>query len=105
MGQIGFDIGTEQQIEEEVDQKICPNWHVIILNDDYHTYDFVISVCMSIFRKNEQEAFLLAFQVDQLGQAIAETCSKERAELYLEQVSSIKEGDLGAIGCAIEPAE
>lgn len=103
MGQIGFDLDIEQ--EQKQDQKICPNWNVIILNDDYHTYDFVISVMVKVFRKTEQEAFVIAFMVDQKGQAIAATCSKERALLYQEQVAAIKEGKLGAIGCTIEPAE
>jgi ATP-dependent Clp protease adaptor protein ClpS len=103
MGQIGFDLGTEQ--EQEVDQKICPNWNVIILNDDHHTYEFVMMVMIYIFRKTVEEAFDLTVKVDKEGQAIAATCSKERAELYLEQVAGMKEGQLGAIGCVMEPAE
>lgn len=88
-----------------INQKICPNWHVIFLNDDYHSFEFVIFVMIQVFRKDFEEALVLTKQIHDSGQSIVTTCSKERAELYFEQVSTFKEGSKGSIGCVIEPAE
>lgn len=91
--------------ETSIKQGLCPNWHVIFLNDDYHSFQFVIHVIMSIFRKEFEEAFVLTKQIHEKGLAIVTTCTKERAELYLEQVSSMKEEEKGAISCKMEPAD
>lgn len=103
MAKIGFDLDTAQ--ETETVDKICPNWNVILLNDDYHSFDFVIILLMKIFRKELDSALAITLEIHENGQGIAATCSKERAELYLEQVASMKEGIKGAIGCVMEPAE
>lgn len=97
----------EPVVEEVTDtnQRICPRWNVLFLNDDYHSFGFVIFVLCEVFRKNFEDALQLTIEIHHEGQSIVETCSKERAELYLEQVSSIKEGKLGSIGCVMEPAE
>ena len=98
---IGFDLEQKQ----DTNQKINPNWHVILLNDDVHTFPFVIMVLIKIFRKKPEEAIELTYEIHEKEQAIAATCSKERALLYQEQVTSVKEGDKGALRCVIEPAE
>lgn len=84
---------------------LYPQWNVLLLNDDVHSFPFVIHVIMQVFRKTVEEAFSFTLGIHQTGQAILTTCSKERAELYLEQVSTFKEGDKGALGCAMEPVE
>ena len=88
-----------------VSNKICPNWNVIFLNDDVHSFEFVIFVICTVFRKELEDAYRITKSIHETGQEIVTTCSKERAELYLEQVAGIKEGPKGAIGCVIEPAE
>ena len=98
---IGFDLEQKQ----DTNQKINPNWHVILLNDDVHTFQFVIMVLVKIFRKEVNEAIKMTYEIHEKGQTIATTCSKERALLYQEQVVSVKEGDKGALKCVIEPAE
>jgi len=100
---VGFDLDLEEK--QETNQKISPHWHVMLLNDDYHTFPFVIMILVKIFKKKIEEAVELTYQIHEKGQAIATTCSKERALLYQEQVTSVKEGDKGAIRCIIEPAE
>lgn len=101
---VGLDSPDVDQ-QSSTSQKICPHWHVLLLNDDYHTFGFVIYVMTTIFRKPFPEAAGLTLQIHEEGQAIVATCSKERAQLYEEQVASMKEGEKGAIGCCIEPAE
>lgn len=98
-------LDEEVETVSDTSQKICPNWHVIFLNDDYHSFDFVIYVITTLFKKTFEEAFILTITIHKTGQGVITTCSKERALLYEEQVAGIKEGEKGAIGCVIEPAE
>lgn len=96
---------TEVEVFASSKQNLCPNYHVMFLNDDHHTFGFVIAVITTIFRKQLEEAYALTLQIHHEGQAVITTCSKERAELYLEQVSSMREGEKGPIYCVMEPAE
>jgi ATP-dependent Clp protease adaptor protein ClpS len=89
----------------ETNQKICPRWHTFLLNDDYHSMDFVILLIINVFKKSLPEALKFTVTIHNEGQAILATTSKERAELYLEQVAGMREGELGPVGCTIEPAE
>lgn len=84
---------------------LCPNYHVIFLNDDYHSMEFVVLVLQMIFNKTREEAFSIMLEVHETDSAVVTTVSKERAELYYEKVLSIPEGEKGPIGCTIEPAE
>lgn len=106
--------GIEIFTKEETESKVSPNWHVILLNDEEHTYQYVIALIQEVFKKSQEEAFELTFRIDKKGQAICATCSKERAELYQEQVKSwgvdplmVMNGKMstGSIACVIEPAE
>lgn len=97
----------DSEILESVDvsQRICPRWHTLLLNDDYHSFDFVILVIINVFKKPLPEALKATVTIHNEGQVIMATTSKERAELYLEQVAGMREGELGPVGCTIEPAE
>lgn len=74
--------------ETSTDQKTAhlPRWHVILLNTDDHTVEFVVSLIMTIFNKNFDEAFALTMEIHEKDSCIATTTHKERAELYKEQV-------------------
>lgn len=93
----------------ENDARIAPRWHVILHNDDHHSFEFVIDLLVNIFRHNEMEALVITLNIHESGRAIAATVSKERASLYLEQVASYREKrftlDLGPLDCSMEAAE
>lgn len=93
------------ELDISIDQGLCRQWHVIFVNDDYHSMQFVVSVIMKIFKQTLEEATQRMIEVHETGASIITTCPKERAELYLEQVATIKEGEKGAVDCKIEPAE
>jgi ATP-dependent Clp protease adaptor protein ClpS len=63
-----------------------PPYHVVLLNDDDHTYEYVIEMLQSLFAHGEQHAYLLARTVDQADRAIVCTTHKERAELKRDQI-------------------
>ncbi len=79
-------------LELEEHTQIKPNptqlqgWHVILLDDHDHSYEYVIHMMMKIFGYQPQKAFLIAQEVDTVGMVIVDTTSKERAELKQEQI-------------------
>ncbi len=84
-----------------------PPYHVVILNDQEHSYDYVVEMLMKIFKHSEETAETLTWKVDHEGRAIVLTTHKELAELKREQVLSYgpdprMEISKGPIGCVIE---
>lgn len=63
-----------------------PPYNVILLDDDEHTYEYVIEMLGSLFRYERPKAFQLARLVDQTGRAILLTTTKEHAELKRDQI-------------------
>ena len=66
--------------------RIAPRWHVVLLNDDDHTYEYVIEMLMKLFGHPVERAFEMAREVDTSGRVIVDTTSRERAELKQEQI-------------------
>lgn len=86
-----------------------PPYHVILLDDDDHTYDYVIRMMQMLFGHSIERAFLIAQQVDKEGRAICGTFHKELAELRQEQVHGFGKDPLmarcaGPMSAVIEPA-
>src|ERR1041385_3436087 len=63
-----------------------PNYHVIIWNDEVHTYEYVIELLMTLFGHSAERAFQITHDVDKTGKGIAWTCHKELAELKRDQI-------------------
>jgi ATP-dependent Clp protease adaptor protein ClpS len=87
-----------------------PPYHVILLNDDDHTYQYVIQMLGELFGHNPTKAFQMAEEVDKKGRAIVDTTTKERAELKQEQIHSygadpLSRNSAGSMSAVIEPAE
>jgi ATP-dependent Clp protease adaptor protein ClpS len=86
-----------------------PPYNVILENDDYHSFQFVMEVLQKVLTCDEQRAFTLTNQAHTSGRAIVWTGPKEVAELKLEQIRTFEEfrpdgSKLGPLGCSIEPA-
>jgi len=90
--------------------KQLPPYNVVLLDDDDHSYDYVIEMLGALFAYSEEKGFQLAEQVDKTGRAIVLTTHKEKAELKRDQIHafgrdvrmSVSKGSMTAI---IEPAE
>jgi ATP-dependent Clp protease adaptor protein ClpS len=86
-----------------------PPYHVVILNDEEHTFEYVIDLLTKLFRHSLPAAEELTWRIHNTGRAIVYTTHKEKAELKRDQVlawgpdprMSISKGPLG---CYIEPA-
>ncbi|MEM6751178.1 MAG: ATP-dependent Clp protease adaptor ClpS [Planctomycetota bacterium] len=90
--------------------KPLPPHHVVLLNDEDHTFEYVIEVLMTVFGKNPADAFRLTEHVHLKGRAAVWTGSKEVAELKRDQVRGYGPDFFASItvryplGVKIEPA-
>jgi ATP-dependent Clp protease adaptor protein ClpS len=63
-----------------------PPYHVILFDDDDHTYEYVIGMLRKLFGHPPEQALRLATEVDTTGRVIVETTTLERAELKRDQI-------------------
>lgn len=94
------DVVTEVEPRERRRQKPKrqPRYHVILWNDDDHTYSYVIRMMQELFGHSRQKGFQIAEQVDKQGRAVCLTTTKEHAELKQEQIQAFG-ADPGIPGC------
>ena len=72
----------------EVEEIHLPPYHVILLDDDEHSYQYVIEMLMALFGHGAVKAFKMAREVDTTGRVVVDTTTKERAELKRDQIQS-----------------
>ncbi|MCS7022164.1 MAG: ATP-dependent Clp protease adaptor ClpS [Gemmataceae bacterium] len=87
-----------------------PPYHVILLNDDDHTYEYVIVMLKDLFGYPVEKGYQLAKEVDTRGRAIVCTTTLERAELKRDQIHAYGPDPRiprckGSMQAIIEPAE
>lgn len=63
-----------------------PPWHVILLDDDQHTFRYVVEMLEDIFGHPVELGFKMANEVHESGRVIVATIHKELAELRQEQI-------------------
>ena len=63
-----------------------PRFHVVLWNDDDHTYDYVIVMLRTLFGYSTEQGYRLAKEVDKAGRAIVFTSSLTQAELKRDQI-------------------
>src|SRR5437879_12067498 len=68
------------EVEDDTSDQLQPLYHVILLNDDDHTYDYVIEMLQKIFGFSESKAYSHAEEVDTKGTTILLRCELEQAE-------------------------
>lgn len=89
----------------------APRWHLVLLDSDTHTYEYVIVMLRMLFGHTVECAFELARTVDTRGSAIIFTGHRELAELKLEQVHDfgadplMGEDSKGPMRAVLRPAD
>jgi ATP-dependent Clp protease adaptor protein ClpS len=76
----------DTDVEQDQKTQRQPPYNVILLNDDDHTYEYVIEMLRALFGYPIEKGFELAKIVDTQGRAIVCTTSLERAELKRDQI-------------------
>lgn len=99
---------TKTRPEEKTRRQ--PPYNVILLNDDDHTYEYVITMLQKLFGYPREKGFQMAKEVDITGRVIVLTTNKEHAELKRDQIHAFGADPLSSGKCAgsmsaeIEPA-
>ena len=78
------------QVQPELDQetKLEPMYNVVLLDDDHHSYDYVIEMLQKLFGHSHETSFRMACEVDAAGRVIVGTYPLERAEVKRDQIHS-----------------
>lgn len=97
------------EIESTQRDQLTPLFHVVLLNDDDHTYDYVIEMLCKIFLLPAEAAFHHAVEVDTTGRTIVMTCELEQAEFGRDQIHAYgadprMSKSKGPMSSIIEPA-
>ena len=87
-----------------------PPYHVILWNDNDHSYAYVIAMLQKLFGHPPEKGFQLAKEVDTRGKAIVLTTTREHAELKRDQIHAFGKDDLidgckGSMSATIEPVD
>lgn len=101
---------TKRQTREKPDTDPPKQWNVVLLDDDEHTYEYVIRMMQELFAHGLEKAFKIAQTVDHDGRAICLTTHKEHAELKRDQILAFGKDPLmavskGSMSAIIEPAD
>ena len=103
---------TEVETDAATEGKLRyqPPYHVILLDDDDHSFLYVIVMLKELFAHPHEKGLELAKQVDREGRAIVLTTTREHAELKQEQIHAYGpdptiERCAGSMTAVIEPAE
>ena len=76
-------------LESEIKLKIPKLYKVILLNDDYTTFDFVIEILKTIFYKSEEEAINLTLRVDREGSAVVGVYPYEVSQTKVDKMHKV----------------
>ncbi len=97
------EVTTEQQTQRQ------PPYNVVVLNDEEHSFPYVIELLVKLFRHPLPKAEELTLRIHTTGRAIVYTTHKELAELKRDQVIAYgpdprMQASKGPLRCYVEPA-
>ena len=90
-------------------EELTPLYRVVLLDDNDHTYDYVIEMLQKIFIFTLEQAYRHAEEVDRTGRTIVITCELPQAEFARDQIRGYGpdwriEGSAGSMAAILEPA-
>jgi ATP-dependent Clp protease adaptor protein ClpS len=103
-------ITTKPATEEITRTRRVPPYHVILLNDDHHSMQFVVEVLCKALGYTPERANQMMITAHTSGRAVVFTGPREVAELKADQIGTFHEvrepdnRDLGPLSCEVEPA-
>ena len=97
------------EIRSTEHEDLTPAYNVVLLDDDDHTYDYVIDMLQKLFFFSLDQAFRHAVEVDTHGRTILLTCALPEAEYARDQIHGFGPDrrmpqSKGSMSAVIEPA-
>lgn len=98
------DVGVSEET------RLRPPFHVVLLDDQDHTYEYVIEMLGAIFGHDRPRAFEMAREVDTRGRVIVFTGPLEQAEFRRDRIHGYGADwriprCAGSMSAAVEAAE
>ena len=86
-----------------------PPYNVVLLDDDEHSFDYVVRMLKTIFGHPLRRGFKMAMQVHLSGRVVVATTNLEQAELKRDQIHAFGPDPLiprckGSMSATVEPA-
>lgn len=76
----------ETETDETTKDQLGKLYHVIILNDDEHTFDYVIEMLQAVFGFSYATALAHTMEADSTGSSVVWTSGLEEAERKRDQI-------------------
>jgi ATP-dependent Clp protease adaptor protein ClpS len=95
------------KLDEQVKRQ--PPYNVVLLDDEYHTFQYVIAMLKQLFGHPEEKGYQMALEVHTTGRVIVLTTTKEHAELKRDQIHAFgpdpwcSKNCEGSMSAVIEP--
>jgi ATP-dependent Clp protease adaptor protein ClpS len=90
-------------------EELTPLYRVVLLDDNDHTYDYVIEMLQKIFIFTLELAYRHAEEVDRRGRTVLITCELPQAEYARDQIQAYGpdwrlQRSKGSMSAVVEPA-
>lgn len=103
--------GTTTQPRERSRQRTegLPPYNVVLLDDDDHSFEYVISMLEALFGHPPEKGYRMATEVHTTGRVVVATTHLEEAELKRDQIHAFGPDPLiprckGSMSARVEPA-
>ena len=104
MGKKSVDTDSETVTRDDIEVRHPKSYQVILLNDNYTTMDFVVSVLETIFKKSPAEAVQVMMRVHKAGQGVAGIYTRQIAEAKIALVHDRAKAAGYPLRCTMEEA-
>lgn len=100
---------TQPREETEQTTEGLPPYNVVLLDDDEHSYEYVIFMLKTLFGHPPEKGYELAKEVDATGRVVVATTHLEEAELKRDQIHAFGPDPLiprckDSMSATVEPA-
>ena len=97
------------QEKEKQKTKGLPPYNVVLLDDNDHSYEYVIHMLKTLYGHPPEKGYRMAIEVDTTGRVIVATTNLEQAELKRDQIQAFGPDPLiprckGSMSATVEPA-
>lgn len=79
-----------------------PMYKVVLLNDDFTPFEFVIFLMVEVFKKTEEEAIFVTQEIHHKGKGICGVYPKDIAETKQSMAMALAEREEHPLQCLIE---
>lgn len=102
------DAAPKRRSKRDRKPKRQPRYHVVLWNDDDHTYHYVVAMLRTLFGHPPETGLQMATEVDTQGRVVVLTTTLEHAELKRDQIHAFGADRLlarskGSMSATIEP--